>query len=565
MSLSCGTRTRIVSLWAGQLALACALGLGWVAAGAAPKAPADTKAAKSATEDADWLYTIQRRDTLYDLALAWLEAPRTWQDLQRLNRVADPLRLPPGGKLRMPVAWLKREAAVADVMFVKGAVTLRRGAEPAQPLALGAQLRSSDVLRTGEQASVSVRFADGSRLLVPPGSEVQLESLLVLGRAALPAVVLRVQQGGAENQVVPNPQRPPKYEVRTPKLNLGVRGTEFRVQVDGDRQWVAVDAGRVRATGEAADLVPGEGLVAGAGGPLRARLLPAPDVAAVPRVVERLPLRLSWAPGTDSAWRAQIFARQDFNRLLLDARVKQPEVTWPRDQALPDGDYTLRLRAIDAAGLEGAAADVDFSLQARPEPPFIRLPAPDAVVYAPGLELGWTLNAEAPRVRLQIARDAAFQDLVQQPPPIAGASHGASLPPGVYHWRIASVAGERAGPFGDAQRFELREPPPAPPPATPAVNGNQLDLRWPAVSGVVGYELEWATNAGFEGAVTHKTDKPELTLPKPAPGRYYLRARSRNADGINSPWGQTQLIDQPEEPLRWPWLILVPVVLHVLL
>lgn len=562
MLLSCGTRTGVVPRWAGQLALAWALVAGGMPASAAPKAAVD---AKATAQDADWLYTIQRRDTLYDLALAWLEAPRTWQDLQRLNRVADPLRLPPGGKLRMPVAWLKREAAVADVMFVKGAVTLRRGAEPEQPLSSGAQLHSSDVLRTGEQASVSVRFADGSRLLVPPKSEVQLESLLVLGRAALPAVVLRVQQGGAENQVVPNPQRTPKYEVRTPKLNLGVRGTEFRVQVDGDRQWVAVDAGRVRAAGEAADLAPGEGLVAAQGALQRARLLPAPDVAAVPRVVERLPLRLTWAPGTHSAWRAQIFARQDFNRLLLDARVKQPEVVWPRDQALPDGDYTLRLRAIDASGLEGAAADVDFSLQARPEPPFIRLPAPDAVVYGSGLELGWTLNAEAPRVRLQIARDAAFKDLVQQPPPIAGASQTVSLPPGTYHWRIASVAAERAGPFGDPQRFELREPPPAPPPATPAINGNQLDLRWPAVSGVTSYELEWASNAAFEGAQSHRTDKPELSLPKPAPGRYYLRARSRNADGIASPWGQTQLIDQPEEPLRWPWLILVPVVLHVLL
>jgi hypothetical protein len=167
-------------------------------AGAAPKA-AD---AKATAQDADWLYTIQRRDTLYDLALAWLEAPRTWQDLQRLNRVADPLRLPPGGKLRMPVAWLKREAAVADVMFVKGTVTLRRGAEPEQPLAVGVQLRSSDVLRTGEQASVSVRFADGSRLLVPPKSEVQLESLLVLGRAALPAVVLRVNREGRGPQLI---------------------------------------------------------------------------------------------------------------------------------------------------------------------------------------------------------------------------------------------------------------------------------------------------------------------------------------------------------------------------
>ena len=99
-------------------------------------------------------------------------------------------------------------------------------------------------------------------------------------------------------------------------------------------------------------------------------------------------------------------------------------------------------------------------------------------------------------------------------------------------------------PFGDAQRFELL--PPAPPPGDAR---RQWQPTGPALAGRVwrgGLRTEWATNAGFEGAVTHKTDKPELTLPKPAPGRYALRARSRNADGINSPLGP----DPADRPAR---------------
>ncbi|MFG6460382.1 FecR domain-containing protein [Roseateles sp. DXS20W] len=534
----------------------------WMAAGVL--ALAGAAGAQPQAVDADWRYVIQPGDTLITLTDAWLTAPRSWRDLQKLNRVPDPLRLRPGSTLRMPIAWLKREASVAEATFVRGDVQRQRGAA-AEALAAGASLQSGDVIRTGAQSSASVRFADGSRLLIPPQSEVALEQLMVLGRGAIPAVRLGLSKGGADNRVAPNAQRVPLYELRTPHVNLGVRGTEFRVQAAGAQSRLQVLSGAVHADGLGPDVAAGQGLLAEGTARSVAPLLPAPDLGALPRTAERLPLRLAWAasPAGAVGWRAQLFPKGDFDRLLLDARVSEPAAAWGEARELADGDYTLRVRAIDARGQEGAAADADVALQARPEPPFIQSPAPGAVSYNGAMALAWTRNTAAPDVRLQISRDAGFTDLVLQPPPLAAPGFEAKLPDGAYHWRIASVeAGGRAGPFGDAQTFEIQPPPPAPPPAEPDLSGDQLKLRWRADKGVARYELEWSKTEAFDGADVQRlsTDKPEIAMPKPSWGTYFLRARSVNAAGAAGPWGQTQMIEVPYP--RWLWLLpllLVPV------
>lgn len=517
--------------------------------------------AQTQAADADWRYVIQRRDTLITLTDAWLSPPKTWRDLQKLNRVPDPLRLMPGKTLRMPVAWLRREASVAEAVFVRGDVQRQRGTAN-EALAAGAVLQSGDRLRTGAQASASLRFADGSRLLIPPESEVTLEQLLVLGRGAIPAVRLGLAKGGADSRVTPNAQRVPLYEVRTPHVNLGVRGTEFRVQTAGGQSRLQVISGAVQADGLAPGVAAGQGLLAEASARAVAPLLPAPDLSTLPRTAERLPLRLSWAasPAGAVAWRAQLFPKGDFDRLLLDARVTEPVAAWAEARELADGDYTLRLRGIDARGLEGAAADAEVSLQARPEPPFIQSPAAGAVSYDGAMALAWSRNTAAPDVRLQISRDAGFRDLALQPPPIDAANYEAKLPElggyGVYHWRIASVeASGRAGPFSDPQTFEIQPPPPAPPPAETDLSGNQLKLRWRADPGVVRYELEWAKLEAFDGPDLQRiaSDKPDVALPKPSAGRYFLRARGFNAAGVAGPWGQTQMIEVPYP--RWLWLL----------
>ncbi|TXI19505.1 MAG: LysM peptidoglycan-binding domain-containing protein [Roseateles sp.] len=517
--------------------------------------------AQPAAATDDWRYRVQPGDTLVSLSEDWLDGRYGWRDLQKLNRVADPLRLMPGSTLRLPLAWLRREAGVAEVVFVKGEVLRLRGTA-SQPLVLGDTLQSGDRLRSAAQSSASLRFADGSRLLLPPLSEVALQQLLVLGRGALPVVQLGLTRGGAEQRVAPNAQRVPLYEVRTPQVNLGVRGTEFRVRAEGQVAHLEVLSGAVHADGVTPDISAGQGLRAEGAQRQRAPLLAAPDLSGLPTRVEQLPLVVSWPAGPvgAQAWRAQLFAAGDPQALLLDSRVDQPLLRWPEARDLPDGDYLLRLRAIDELGLEGQAAERPLRLEARPEPPFITRPEAGAVSYSGAITLGWTLNTAAPRVRLQIARDEAFRDLALQPPPLTAAEFEARAADlggdGRYHWRVAAVQADgRAGPFGEAQRFELRPPPPSPPPAEPEQAGDQLLLRWRADAGVVRYELEWADTPGFDGPTLQRfsTDQAQLALPRPAPGSYYLRARGFNADGAPSAWGQTQRIEQPYP--RWLWLL----------
>jgi len=501
--------------------------------------------------EADWRYRIAVGDTLIALTETFLQPGHSWRELQKLNHVADPLRLPPGGQLRMPVAWLKREASVAQTLFVQGQVMLSRPQQEEQRLQIGAELRSGDRLRSAAQSSASLRFADGSRLLIPPLSDLTLEQLLVYGRSAIPSVQLRLHQGGADSQVQPTQGRVPHYEIRTPSINLGVRGTEFRAQVDGALARLQVLSGTVAADGQA--VAAGMGLLAdGQGRPRGAALLAAPDLAGLPGLIERLPLRFAWpSQGAAGGWRAQVFARGEFTRLLLDQRGSAAQASWAED--LPDGDYTLRLRAIDALGLEGQAADHAFRLKARPEPPFIQGPAPAARLYGEAAELSWTLNTQARAYRLQIARDPGFGELVLEQAALADSRHRAALPPGVYHWRLASLAADQ-GPWSEAQRFELRPMPPSPAAAEPDLSGDGLQLRWRAEAGVARYELQWAGDAAFsQGLQSFASEQPALSLPRPGPGRYYLRMRCLDADGQAGPWGQVQLIEVPYP--RWLWLL----------
>ena len=45
---------------------------------------------------------------------------------------------------------------------------------------------------------------------------------------------------------------------------------------------------------------------------------------------------------------------------------------------LPDGEYRVRVRGVDATGLEGRDAEWPLTLDARPEPPVLVSPAPGA-------------------------------------------------------------------------------------------------------------------------------------------------------------------------------------------
>lgn len=516
--------------------------------------------------DGDWLYRIAPTDTLIGLSSSYLAPPYGWRDLQRLNRVPDPLRLQPGSTLRMPVKWLRREAAVAEALHVQGEALVVRGGESPRPVQAGESLRTGDVLRTGAGASLTLRFADGSRLLARPDSEVRLERLLVLGRSGLADTRLQLERGSVDSIVVPQKGRSGGYEIRTPTVNLGVRGTEFRAQADPQQaaSRVEVLAGRVAAaSGREIKVDAGFGSVAAAGQPPQPprRLLQPPALPAGPIRLERIPLRLSWPPVSGvAAYRAQILAEGEPERLLLDGRFTEPAARWAD---LPDGRYRLRVRAIDADGLEGLDASTPLVIKARPEPPFTSQPTADARVYGESAAFAWTRPAAAARYRVQIADDAEFTRLRVDDATLAEPRLQVALPPGRYHWRLASIAADGdQGPFGDAQAFTQRAIPPSPAAEPPQVADGRLVFRWQAATAGESFDVQVARDAEFKQIVREeRTAQASLTLTDPPSGRYYLRVRTVDPDGFAGPYGGVQQIDVPMS--RW-WMLIPPALLLLL-
>jgi hypothetical protein len=52
---------------------------------------------------------------------------------------------------------------------------------------------------------------------------------------------------------------------------------------------------------------------------------------------------------------------------------------------------------------------------------------------------------------------------------------------------------------------------------------------------------------------TVQTAQPEAALPRPGRGRYHVRVRTLDAEGIPGPYGAPQRIDVPHS--RWWWLL----------
>lgn len=536
------------------------------AAQALPPGPS-ARAPMDGAAGGEWAYRVAPGDTLIGLQQRFLQAPADWRGLQKLNRVADPRRLMPGSSLRMPVAWLRQDATVAEVVHVQGQVGLQRGQAAASTVAVGDKLLTGDALQAPADGSLTLRFADGSRLLVRPQTRLLLERLMVYGQSEVHDTRLQLQQGSLDSQVLPRAGGLPRgYQIKTPTVTLGVRGTDFRAQADAQGASLEVIEGRVAASGGSAEpgverfVEAGYGLRAQAGQAAGAptRLLPAPSLQGLPALLERVPLRFAW-PALDgaTAYRAQVIDAQ--GGLLLDGRFDTPAARWAD---LPDGSYRLRVRGIAANGLEGLDAGLAFRLKARPEPPFISQPAPNAKVYGETATLAWTRATAAARYHLQLSDSADFSQPRLDLSDITATEHRLALAPGHYHWRVASIRADGDhGPFGDVQAFTQRPVPPAPALEPPQISGDALRFAWQSQAPGTRFEFQLAADAEFKQVLQQQTSaEHQITLAKPPAGLYFLRVRSIDADGFVGPFGGTQQIEIP----RSPWWLAAPLLLLLL-
>ena len=506
--------------------------------------------ATHAAPSSDWSYRVRPKDTIWDLAARYLKADIPWQKLQDYNQVADPLHLPPGMTVRIPVSWLRLEPARAKVVAVIGDATakLPEDDQPV-PVKAGMTFGYGANLTTGNDTSLTLEFADGSRVLVQANSELSLDRLSAYGDTGMVDTRLRLQRGRVNSDVHPLTGSAARFNISTPGTISSVRGTHFRVIADPDAKSARteVTGGKVDVGGQQRHVLvkSGNGVATADGAaPGKPQALPPPPALQCPTgTVNQFPYELHWdALSGAQRYRLQLAPNDKFEALVLDRVVSGTSATLPE---LPDGTYAVRVRAIVAEGLEGLdGVCPKVVIDGTPQPPLIVAPQPGSKVRDKRPEFRWTESTQAVSYQWQLAADADFAQVLAQQQEVRSDHVRApeALPLGRYYWRVASrdPAG-KVGPYTHALPIDLVEEPPVPVPGEPKRSHGDLVLSWPAGSPGQRYHVQLARNPQFDRPEVDATvDKPELDLKQLKSGKWFVRVQTIDTDGYAGPWSPAQ-------------------------
>nr|WP_254051141.1 FecR domain-containing protein [Stenotrophomonas sp. ESTM1D_MKCIP4_1] len=502
----------------------------------------------------DWNYRVRPGDTLWDLGGLYLKADVPWQQLQQHNRIDNPYRLPPGALLRFPVSWLRVEPAPARVLAVRGTVQLAAADGSAtRALRAGELLHIGDTVQTVADASVTLEFADASRLQLREHSRLRLDQLSRYGRTGMVDTRMRLQQGRASSRVTPARGPASRYIIDAPAATSSVRGTVFRVSAGDGSQVGATEVleGRVQVGNRHGQRLvrPGQAsrsASADAAPDAVSMLLPAPQLRSDATALAPLPARLAWQPvaGADH-YRIEVVQAATPEILLFAATTRDTSLII---DDLPPGALRLLLRAVDAQSVEGLDASADFLLSDQPPPPLTVSPLHEQTINSDRPRFRWTQAPGARSSVLQIADEPRFLAPLQQQ-----ASTGTDLrlatplPPGQYFWRVASRDEHgHQGPFGQPLPLQLTDDPVDPALQPPEAAHGELTLRWQAGSEGQRYRVQVDRHGDFSAPLVDETlAQPQVSFKRPWRGTLHVRVQYIDDDGHAGPFSPPQQVKLP--------------------
>ena len=212
---------------------------------------------------------------------------------------------------------------------------------------------------------------------------------------------LRLERGRIEASIRAASRSDARFEVRTPVAVATTRGALFRMTAESSRRSATLEtiegsvqmtdsagAGRVDATGGL-----GARVTAGAP-PIRPTpLLASPHLWTGIQLVEQKRVDIPFSPLAGAVmYRVIITPGGDLARHLVEEVTQAPRL---RIAALADGDYFVRMRAIDQFALEGSEAVARMRVRALADPPDLSQPADQGRLYGNSAELVWLPDAAA--------------------------------------------------------------------------------------------------------------------------------------------------------------------------
>jgi len=488
----------------------------------------------------DWNYRVRPGDTLWDLGGVYLKPSVRWQQLQQHNRIDNPYRLPPGQLLRFPISWLRIEPAPARVLSVRGKVELSSGdGSASRAIQAGEQLHIGDTVQTEGESSVTLEFADASRLQLREYSRLRLDQLSRYGHTGMVDTRLRLQQGRASNRVTPARGPASRYIIDAPTATSSVRGTVFRVSAGDGRDVAATEVlqGKVQVgnTHGQRMVQPGQATrsaSADAAPDTVSVLLPAPQLRNDELRLAPLPTLLAWTPVAGAAhYRVEVVEAATPEILLFAATTPDTRLAIGD---LPPGQLRILLRAVDAQGVEGIDASADFELSDQPPPPLTLAPLHGQTINGDRPRFRWSQAPGARSSVLQIAADSTFvQPLQEQTSTGTDLRLAQPLPPGHYFWRIASRSADgHQGRYGQALPLQLSNEPVDPALQPPEAAHGELTLRWQAGSEGQRYRVQVDRRGDFKAPLVDETvAEPQVSFKRPWRGTLHVRVQYIDDDG----------------------------------
>jgi hypothetical protein len=128
-------------------------------------------------------------------------------------------------------AW-GQENLVGSVKSVRGGALIHRG-QASIPIKEGAHLFLNDLLQTGRDGGIGAILQDGTRLSLGPDTELKIDRFVYQPADGKFGLLLRLTKGALAYISGKIAQfSPGAVSVETPEAVLGLRGTEFVVNID---------------------------------------------------------------------------------------------------------------------------------------------------------------------------------------------------------------------------------------------------------------------------------------------------------------------------------------------
>ena len=499
-----------------------------------------SSAAPSATAP-EWVYTLRPGESFSEVAGDLLSSRYGPGRLLQYNDIDNAATLGEGDRIRIPLAWLKRQPDPARVASVSGAVQLISGVDgQKRPLIPDALIRVGDEIISGA-GTATIELADGSEVRLSPESRLTFNRLTQYGRSGMIDTRLRLNRGEVHTRVKPVIEGGSRFEIETPSAVAAVRGTAFALQTSASGTSLQVTRGVVDfgAPGKVRRIPAGYGASVSTDGShsLSIRQLPpAPQVNPLPPLLTSLPTELTWAPSRAPMHQLDIF-ESGTGRWVESRAVTGNDYDI---SLLDNGRYEIHLAALDARGIAGmpAVVPVEVGLLARKAD--LVSPADGGSVNDDMPEFRWTLNGSNEVARVEIAEEESFRELVtaSEWAPETSALPARPMSPGQYYWRVVTEAGGTSVATTEPRKLVVNGT--LPPVRIISINylDSQVRVFWEKVETASNYRLQLSEEPTFSNIIKEAT-LPETTAAlRLIPGRrYFVRLKALSEGPLESRWG----------------------------